>query len=66
MANKMSWGECFFYYNCEVCGKKYKYAADLIPVIGERFGECPVCGCARTPEKDGARTPDDLEYEEIE
>ena len=62
----MSWGPCFFYYRCPVCGKQYKYDADLIPVVGARFGLCPNCGAAGIREKEGARTPDDLAYEEIE
>ena len=62
----MSWGPCFFYYHCPVCGKKFKYATDLIPELGPRFGLCPECGAEGVLEKEGARTPDDLEYEEIE
>lgn len=54
------------YYHCQVCGKKFKYATDLIPVFGAQFGECPDCGLPGVYEKDGARTKDDLEYEEIE
>lgn len=62
----MSWGPCFFYYHCPACGRKFKYAADLIPVVGGRFGHCPLCGEEGVFEKDGARTPDDREYEEVE
>ncbi len=62
----MSWGPSFFYYRCAVCGKQYKYAIDLIAELGERFGRCPNCGTEGVPEKEGARTPDDLEYEEID
>lgn len=62
----MSWGPCFFYYHCPVCGKKFKCAVDLIPELGARFGLCPDCGAAGVLEKEGARTPDDLEYQEIE
>lgn len=54
------------YYHCPDCGRRFKYAVDLIPEMGGRFGCCPVCGSAGVFEKDGARTPDDLEYEEVE
>ena len=40
----MSWGANFFYYHCPVCKEKFKYAQDLIPEFGERFGCCPKCG----------------------
>jgi len=62
----MSWGVCFMYYSCPKCGRKFKYATDLIPVVGERFGCCPACGAAGIFEKEGARTADDLEYEEVD
>ena len=54
------------YYYCPECGRKFKYATDLIPVVGEKFGCCPACGAAGVFEKEGARTADDLEYEEID
>ncbi len=62
----MSWGPSFFYYRCPVCGTKFKYAVDLIPEFGPRFGLCPNCGAPGDYLFDGARTPDDLEYEEVE
>ena len=62
----MSWGPCFMYYHCPDCGKKFKYAVDLIPVMGNEFGCCPACGTPGVFEKDGARTTDDLDYEEVE
>ena len=62
----MSWGPCFFYYECPSCGKKVKYAEDLIAYFGEDFGKCPVCGAMGVFEKNGARTIDDFDYEEIE
>ena len=62
----MSWGPSFFYYRCTVCGKKFKYAADMIPVFGPQFGLCPDCGAPGEYLYDGARTPDDLDYEEVE
>ena len=62
----MSWGQSFFYYRCSTCGKQFKYAADMIPVFGPQFGSCPVCGQPGEYLYDGARTPDDLEFEEVE
>ena len=62
----MSWGPCFFYYHCDACSAKFKYATDLIAELGPRFGLCPRCGKEGVLEKEGARTPDDLDYEEIE
>lgn len=62
----MSWGPCFMYYICPQCGKKFKYATDLIPEFGEEFGKCPACGTMGAFEKEGARTLDDLDYEEVE
>ena len=62
----MSWGPCFMYYRCPRCGKQFKYATDLIPVFGDDFGKCPVCGSMGVFEKEGARTPDDLEWTEVE
>ena len=62
----MSWGPCFMYYHCPQCGRRFKYAVDLIPVFGDGFGRCPHCKAEGVFEKDGARTPDDLEYEEVE
>ncbi len=61
----MSWGPCFFYYRCPQCGRRFKYAADLIPEFGDRFGNCPDCGLAGDYLYDGARTPDDADYEEV-
>lgn len=54
------------YYSCSSCGKKFKYATDLIPVVGENFGRCPLCGSAGVFEKEGARTHDDLDYDEVD
>ena len=62
----MSWGPRFMYYHCQACGKKFKYAADMIPVFGEKFGACPYCGGNGVFEKDGARTLDDADYPEVE
>jgi DNA-directed RNA polymerase subunit RPC12/RpoP len=54
------------YYHCPDCGKRFKCAVDLIPVLGDRFGRCPDCGGPGVYEKDGARTPDDADYQEVE
>ncbi len=62
----MSWGPCFMYYRCPECGKKFKYAVDMIPVFGAEFGFCPVCEVEGKLLYDGARTPDDAEYFEVE
>ena len=62
----MSWGPCFMYYRCPACGKRFKYALDLIPVFQDRFGLCPVCSAAGSFVKDGAITPDDQDYEEVD
>ncbi len=62
----MTWGPMFMYYRCGNCGKQFKYAVDLIPVFGDRFGDCPACHKPGVFVKDGARTPDDADYEEVE
>lgn len=62
----MSWGACFMYYHCPECGKKFKYALDMLSVFGADFGRCPECGAEGVFEKDGARTPDDGDYFEVE
>lgn len=62
----MSWRPGFFYYQCPDCGKKFKYAQDLIPEFGDAFGKCPDCGTMGTYVKDGSRGTDDAEYYEVE
>ncbi len=62
----MSWGANFFYYHCPVCKEKFKYAQDLIPEFGERFGCCPKCGAPGVFEKDSPRIPEDSQYFEVE
>ena len=62
----MSWGANYFYYHCPHCGKKFEYAEDLITVFRDDFGKCPACGAMGIYEKDGARTPDDNDYYEVE
>lgn len=54
------------YYRCPQCSKKFKYATDLITEFADDFGKCPSCGTMGVYEKEGARTPDDLEYIEVE
>ena len=62
----MSWGPGFFYYRCPACGRKFKYAQDMIPEFGARFGLCPDCAVMGTYVKDGPRDTDDAEYFEVE
>ena len=62
----MSWGPCFFYYRCPDCGRQFKYASDLIPIFGDWFGRCPHCGVQGDYVYDGARTPDDADYFEVD
>lgn len=38
----------------------------MMNVFGGDFGKCPVCGEMGKYETDGARIPEDLEYEEVE
>ena len=54
------------YYRCPACGKQFKSATDAIPVLGPKFGLCPACGAEGVLEKEGARTADDAEYEEVD
>jgi len=62
----MTWGALYMYYRCPKCGKKFKYALDVLPEFGDDFGHCPDCGTMGVYEKEGARTPDDLDYFEVE
>ncbi len=62
----MSWGALYFYYKCPECGKLFKYATDLMAEFGDDFGRCPECDAMGTYLKEGARTLDDLLYEEVE
>jgi len=61
----MSWGPCFMYYVCTECGKKFKYELDLLSSLGDAFGRCPECGATGVFVQDGARLPNDLDYEEV-
>ena len=38
----------------------------MIPVFADTFGYCPDCQKMGVFEKDGARTPDDADYVEVE
>ncbi len=62
----MSWGPCYMYYRCPVCGKLFRHATDLIPVLGEAFGRCPVCAAAAELVREGPCSAEDAEYEEID
>ena len=62
----MTWGALYMYYKCPKCGKQFKYALDVMTEFGEEFGCCPDCGEMGTYIQEGARTKDDLEYEEVE
>lgn len=62
----MSWGVGFFYYHCPSCGKKFKYAEDLLSYYQSSFGLCPSCSTPGVLEKTGPRPLDDLDYEEVE
>jgi rubrerythrin len=54
------------YYHCPECGKKFKNELGLLAEMGESFGVCPVCGVTGCFERDGARIPNDMEYEEVD
>ncbi len=62
----MSWGALYLYYQCPECGKKFKYATDVMTEYGEDFGKCPNCEIMGTYITEGARIPTDLEYEDME
>ena len=62
----MSWGVGYMYYHCPRCGKKFKYALDLIAEFGDSYGQCPDCKVMGVYERDGAIGPDDAEYADIE
>lgn len=62
----MTWGPYFMYYICPKCGKKFKYALDMLACEADTFGKCPQCGMAGVFEQDGARIQRDNLYEEVE
>ena len=37
----MTWGTYYFFYQCQQCGKKYRY--ELEGSSDEEFGYCPDC-----------------------
>lgn len=62
----MTWGVSLMYYKCPFCGKKFKYALDLLSEFGDDFGKCPECGHMGSYEYDGPRRKDDADYFEVE
>ena len=53
-------------YECKKCGKKYKYAVDLIGDFGEEYGLCPVCGSEGKLVFEGPVSPETSAFEEVE
>lgn len=62
----MTWGAQYMCYTCKKCGKKYKYAIDLIGDFGADFGKCPVCGSDGDLTYEGPVSPETSQYEEVE
>lgn len=62
----MTWGPCFMYYYCPECGTKFKYAIDMISVLGQEFGYCPNCSAQGILLQEGARITEDNQYIEVE
>ena len=62
----MTWGPMFMYYRCPLCGLKYKYELGRMSEFGAQFAFCPDCHVMGTFEKEGARTPDDADYHEVD
>lgn len=61
----MTWGSLYFYYECPVCKKLFKYSLNDLGHYGEEFGKCPICSAEGVFIKEGAITKDDLDYEEV-
>ena len=62
----MTWGAQYMCYTCEDCGKKFRYATDLIAEFGSDFGACPKCGKLGKLTLEGPVSPEVIEYEEVE
>ena len=62
----MTWGTLWMYYQCPICGRKFKYDASFIPSMGDEFGLCPTCKVEGTLVGEGPVTGDPLEYEEVD
>lgn len=62
----MTWGTLYFYYECPVCGAKYKYDYSREQEFGDAFGKCPHCKAEGAYISDGPRSADDLDYSEVD
>lgn len=62
----MTWGAQYMCYTCNKCGKKYRYATDMIADFGADFGTCPDCGSDGKLTLEGPVSPEVCEYEEVE
>ncbi len=62
----MTWGAQYMCYICEKCGKKYRYAIDLIGDYGADFGKCPVCGSEGKLVCEGPVSVETQQYEDVE
>ena len=62
----MTWGAFYMYYQCPNCGKKMKFAQDVMIELGEKFGQCPNCEIDATFVKEGPLALDGNEWEEID
>ncbi|MGN0658337.1 MAG: hypothetical protein ACI4LA_01900 [Emergencia sp.] len=62
----MTWGAFYMYYQCPQCGRKFRYALDLLNEMGDQFGRCPDCGAEGTFIKEGPVSRDSMDYVEVE
>lgn len=62
----MTWGAFYMYYKCPKCGKKFKSELGVMEEMGKRFGQCPDCKIDSEFIKEGQKTKDDLDYEEVD
>ena len=53
-------------YTCKKCGKKYRYAIDLIGDYGPDYGKCPVCGSDGNLDAEGPVGDATRPYEDVE